>query len=336
MPNKPKSITFILLGVITCGIAGQALWVLNSSSKPIRRDRTPWGQLTYDFGDAHSGAEIRHVFELTNPTDTIQRIKDIKTSCSCTTIDEYDKEISPGEIVQIPLQTILGKASDRLGSDAVVIFEDHPPLKLVIVGRCIESLPKEIDWKTLEQNQDASHQLNLIPLANETLEVQKVECDPRYFDINVAPGQHNSRSRVITLSLKQNIPPGPFELPLFIRVSGATPSEYRVIQKGKVAYPVSPDQSRIAIDLTRDGREYRLSWQANQGQSFTITSVKVSRPEILDVQNWEGTHEATAETLLTISADFTPDHIQQVQVQFDFSIDEQQFSQWIEVFLMAS
>ena len=314
----------------------QFVFSLYFSNDPVKPRKSSWGQLTYDFGDARNGAKVRHVFDLTNPTDEIQRIRTIKASCSCTIIEEYDKDLSPGETIQIPLETTLGKVSERLASDAVVVFEDHPPLQLMLVGRSVESLPKEIDWGMLRQGREDERQLTLAPLTDELLEIQEVQCDERYFDIHVVASEHDSRTRVVTLRLKNEVPFGPFESPILIRVTGANPSEYRVVQKGWVAYPVEPVRSRIAIDVTRDGRAYDLGWLSQRDGAFVIEAVEVSSPELLKVEQWEGVHQGLGRVRMVVPDDVNINRIRQLKVRFDFRVGQERFSRWVEVFIMAS
>ena len=62
------------------------------------------GPYFWDFGQVPEGEVLEHTFVLMNDSSTVLRIEHIHTSCGCTTSEVDQKEISPGESVEIKVK----------------------------------------------------------------------------------------------------------------------------------------------------------------------------------------------------------------------------------------
>ena len=72
---------------------------------------------TFDFGRGALGADVSHEFHLVNSGTSQLTITEVKTSCPCTRIVAFPKNIAPGQIGIITIDTKL----DRAGSKEVLV-----------------------------------------------------------------------------------------------------------------------------------------------------------------------------------------------------------------------
>lgn len=70
-----------------------------SAAKPIWRCQ----EAEYDFGTVWSGEKIDHTFTFFNDGNAPLRIIKVHTGCRCTTTDEYDKIVEPGQSGKLPV-----------------------------------------------------------------------------------------------------------------------------------------------------------------------------------------------------------------------------------------
>ena len=77
------TILFLLVSLLTCG-AGFGY----SQGKEIEEQQDPY---FWDFGQVSQGEVLEHVFVLKNDYRVILHIKNIRTSCGCTT-SEVEKK----------------------------------------------------------------------------------------------------------------------------------------------------------------------------------------------------------------------------------------------------
>ncbi len=84
--------TGLLVTVLTLALPGTG-WA--QTPTPILNDKT------YDFGLIPVGTVVHHTFVLKNTGKKTLDIVKITTSCACTTIASYPKQIVPGETGEI-------------------------------------------------------------------------------------------------------------------------------------------------------------------------------------------------------------------------------------------
>ncbi|MGD9014582.1 MAG: DUF1573 domain-containing protein [Candidatus Omnitrophota bacterium] len=94
------TILFLLVFLITsgCGFGSSG----NEASNVELDDEQ--GVYFWDFGKVAQGDVLEHTFILVNDSLTTLRIKNIHTSCGCTTSQVDRKEIPPGESVEIKVK----------------------------------------------------------------------------------------------------------------------------------------------------------------------------------------------------------------------------------------
>ena len=91
--------------------------------------------MTVNLPDQVIGSIIMHTFQLHNHNDQPVFIKDVNTSCGCTTLDEVrNKIIQPGETlnIQVKVDTNGKRAADAIFTSEL-IFNNATKTRLSII-----------------------------------------------------------------------------------------------------------------------------------------------------------------------------------------------------------
>ncbi len=89
---------------------------------------------TWDFGQVKEGAVLKHDFSLKNVTGRVLNIKDINTSCGCTTSGTKQKSLKPGESTLIEVKFNSKGYSGNVEQFVYVNTDDldNPVVKFII------------------------------------------------------------------------------------------------------------------------------------------------------------------------------------------------------------
>lgn len=112
-------------------------------------------ETTINFGEIDSGAEVNVVFEFENTGDSVLIIKNVSTSCGCTSTQLAKLEYQPGEKGTIPVKFISKGYSGKITKTITVSNNDeaNPYARLEITGNAnlkdfaeLEMTPDTLDF----------------------------------------------------------------------------------------------------------------------------------------------------------------------------------------------
>jgi hypothetical protein len=66
--------------------------------------RIAFDQTSFGFGRVESGELIKHTFWFTNIGSQRLEVREVRPSCGCTTMGEWDKQVEPGKFGSLPVQ----------------------------------------------------------------------------------------------------------------------------------------------------------------------------------------------------------------------------------------
>jgi len=106
----------------------------NSDFLKRKGSKMEFDSYNYNFGTVKLGKTYNVTFSFTN-TDTItRRIRNVKTSCGCTSSEWTKNAIIPGEKGKITLNYTAGPAGEFLKYILVQVEKDTLPIQLEIKG----------------------------------------------------------------------------------------------------------------------------------------------------------------------------------------------------------
>ncbi|HLP49189.1 MAG TPA: DUF1573 domain-containing protein [Candidatus Deferrimicrobium sp.] len=141
-------------------------------------------QSIVDFGEANSGDEVSANFEFENAGDSVLVIKNVSTSCGCTTTKLEKLEYQPGEKGAIPVKFNTKGYSGKVTKTITVTSNDeetnHGRVQLDITGKVnlkdfaeMEMTPDQLDFGKVNLGKTYTKKVTLKNTG--TLDLQIVE-----------------------------------------------------------------------------------------------------------------------------------------------------------------
>lgn len=144
-------------------------------------------ETTINFGDIDSGAEVNIKFEFENVGNSVLVIKNVSTSCGCTTTQLEKLEYQPGEKGVIPVKFNSKGYSGKTTKTITVSSNDEetPYTRLEIAGNInlkdfaeLEISPDTLDFGKVTMGKVYSKKIVLMNTGNLDLEIVEVTHGP--------------------------------------------------------------------------------------------------------------------------------------------------------------
>ncbi len=124
----------VFAGTALFAQAGKTAPMPTPSLKPLPQapSAVKFNELSFNFGQVAYNTDTRHTFEFKNISDAPVAIKDVGTSCGCTT-PSYSKEpVAPGKTGSVTAKYDSG----RIGSftKTLTVYINNETIKLTITG----------------------------------------------------------------------------------------------------------------------------------------------------------------------------------------------------------
>jgi hypothetical protein len=237
-----KSLLLLLLLLCTSFVSAYPLLVVQ--------------QPLYDFGEEPTGALIEHEFILENQGDENLKIKNIKTSCGCTTPSNKTMLLKPGE--KKPLSVVMDlKGRSGKQTQHVTLSTNDPnqmTYSLKITGEAVPNIRVEPRTLNLEQSkEDSSHQgeLKLTSTKGKSFKVTSVIVN-RDRVTSVIEHAEDGLSATIRITAKSQESQGHFTDVLKIETTDPAVGEIRVLVMWQVStgISISPGQVNLVVSDT--------------------------------------------------------------------------------------
>jgi hypothetical protein len=158
-------------------------------------------QTVFDFGEVNSGDEVSANFEFENVGDSVLIIKNVSTTCGCTTTQLEKLEYQPGEKGTIPAKINSKGYSGKVTKTITVSTNDeaNPYSRLKITGKVnlkdfaeLEMTPDTLDFGKVEIGKTYSKKVTLKNPGNLDLEIMEITHGPEinmgFVDKKIRPG----------------------------------------------------------------------------------------------------------------------------------------------------
>jgi hypothetical protein len=158
-------------------------------------------QTTFDFGEVNSGDEVSASFEFENAGDSVLVIKNVSTTCGCTTTQLEKLEYQPGEKGVIPAKFNSKGYSGKVTKTITVSSndEENPYSRLEINGKVnlkdfseIEVTPDTLDFGKVTMGKVYSKKVTIKNPGNLDLDIIEITHGPElnfgFLDRMIRPG----------------------------------------------------------------------------------------------------------------------------------------------------
>ncbi|MDF3130815.1 DUF1573 domain-containing protein [Kiritimatiellaeota bacterium B1221] len=211
-------------------------------------------QAQYDFGARASGSMVTHAFLLENRGNETLKIRDIKTSCGCTTPDENVMVIPAGKKKKLRVEMDL-KGRSGLQTQFVTLTTNDPENRSYRLKLTGEAVPKiRVEPRTLNLMQsapDMPHKgvVTLSSTTDETFEVKSVTANRDRVTAHTERAA-DGKSVQITVVPKAQKGQGHFTDVLLIKTSSPEMAEIKVLVMWQVSTGVSVAPGQVNLVLS--------------------------------------------------------------------------------------
>lgn len=194
---------------------------------------------TYDFGTIKQGEIVSHTFPIVNKGDDTLKIQSVLTSCGCTAAELKEKEIAPGQVVnlkidfnsagkigqQIKYISIASNDKDNAQSRVIlrgsVLEEKYAPAVAADTTPHITFTETEFDFGEVKEGQVVTHIFNFSNTGKSVLEIKSIQTSCGCTAVVIATkvlqpgeagslrvdfdssGKHDKLSRTITITTNE-------------------------------------------------------------------------------------------------------------------------------------
>lgn len=137
----------------TLVIAPQTLCAAGDDTTQTRSlgPRIHFAEPTYDFGKVIAGQAVKHEFVFTNTGDQNLILTQVRSSCGCTTLTNWSRQVEPAQRGMIPVELHTANFNGPINKPVIVVCNDtnKPLLTLLLKGtiwRPVEAIPQAVGF----------------------------------------------------------------------------------------------------------------------------------------------------------------------------------------------
>ncbi len=246
--------------------------------------------LRHDFGLVRPGEVLRHTFKVSNSSESVWTLKEIKTTCSCTITTASSETIAPGGSTSFNARFRMpGSSGDRTYSMTVLFAEPSAPtveiIGVAIVRDRLVCTPSEVSFASLEPGNKASTQFEVFNYDDLDWKALKLEADASWItanasmitqiDSNVADGEPHARQawRVSVGCNTSGLKPGRYKARLSVSPAKRPSQPGRTVTvQARVVSPVSAVPDRLFFGKVVVGRTATAKIALHFAQGSTPSS----------------------------------------------------------------
>ncbi len=231
-----------------------ALFVLFSFSVLFADPELFIEQAEFDFGALPSGSMVSHIFVLENRGNETLKIRDIKTSCGCTTPDEKVMAIPAGKQKKLKVEMDL-KGRSGPQTQFVTLTSNDPEQRSYNLKLFGEAIPLiQVEPRTLnlmQSDPDSLHQgvVTLTSTTDEKFEVTSVTANRDKVTASIKSAA-DGKSAQITVVPKPQERQGHFTDVLLIKTSHPEVKEVKVLVMWQISTGVSVAPGQVNMVLS--------------------------------------------------------------------------------------
>jgi len=277
----------------------------------------------YNFGEARAGAIIKHTFRIRNMGDAPAFIRSAHPDCSCVTNTAAPKQIDSGATAEITIEVHLGSESPSMGSSLLLMFTNHNPIKLTVVGRVIADLPEDVDLGTFHSWEGAKRTLCFKPVVGKNIVIKDIAYDSRFIKCVLNPNPDNTTFTDIKIATVNGLVPGPFTTHLRVSLAGDVdePRLIRIHGVVKDVFEVVPKSLAFDNDEISNKIWKNIKIRNALKTPFILGAISSDPPNSIEYKVMEALNEDTSRQIEIRIADKGVRPQARVTVTFEIRID---------------
>jgi len=247
----------------------------------------------WDFGviDPTGGVDVEHTFVIENRSDQPVSVSEVKTSCGCMVVGEFDQQIAPNGTVNIRIKTAVAGKPGPFQKQVWVVFTDdekHTPLPLYISGTLLPtpelfSVPEVIDFGKVSAGETKRRTVLLGRYDGSDVDLKSVKSDCPAVESKILDGRNGPSVKlaVILDGSRFDHEDGEFEL-RFVTANPSEP-ELNVSVRAKIANRQDGLRKSLFIADLAVGESKEIVIRSTSPKLPAMSSVSFRGPDGVDV-----------------------------------------------------
>jgi hypothetical protein len=242
---------------------------------------------SHDFGTVARAAKTEYRFEFENPYSTPIHVRNVRTSCGCTTPIIETETVAPGGRGSILARFNTGTHSGARAATVTVTF-DKPSfgeVQLHVKGYIRTDVvfqPGEVNFGSVSQGEAKTLDVLLDYAGKSTWEITQVKCDESCIEIEKhEKSRNNGRIQyALKVRLNENAPAGPIESEIVIQTNDRNLTTVPLRLTANVTPEISIHPNLFSLGDIAVGESIKQLLVLKAQQPFRVLSIKSDEFEI--------------------------------------------------------
>lgn len=266
----------------------------------------------FDFGDIDKGEKVTHVFKFKNEGEGPLEIKNVSTSCGCTSAKPEKTVYQPGEAGEIPVTFDSERFSGPITKRVTVTTneKDNPRRVVTIKGNVITEItskPVSVFFPQAKINENTQQEILVSTSKLDKLEISNLQVQPEYLTGKVEQVDDKS-AKIILTAHGDKFPAARSRLTGSVSydTNSETQGTIRTTVTISVMQPVRVSPASVYFFASKMGkeREMQITLTSTEGKAFEIQEM-TSDIEHIKIENKSGDNKS--KTLLVTLTDKMPE-----------------------------
>lgn len=240
---------------------------------------------SHDFGTVARGAVAEHLFWFTNTSAYDVHVRDVRTTCGCTTPSVVQATVKSGQRGAVRAVFNTRSFTGQRSATIIVVFDRpyYAEVQLRVRGfvRCDVVLqPGSLDFGTVRQGQTAEQAVGVEYAGRSDWRITAIRVPAGYLQADVRETRRGG-GRVgyeLQVRLADDAPPGTLETVLTLETDDRTGNRVPLVVRGQVVPPLAVSPALLYLGNVPEGQEVKTRLVVRASEPFRITAVECSDP----------------------------------------------------------
>lgn len=261
----------------------------------------------HNFGDVAVGAKTEFRFPIHNNTGRTIHVREVRTSCGCTTPSVETHYIEPGQTGSILAKFNTGTHRGQKGANLTVVIDQpfYTEVRLRVDGYIRQDLvfhPGEINFGKQARGQQLTESAKIIYAGRSDWDVVDILTTKPWISVDVTQESRSGQTAtyVMTVNVSPDAPSGYFRDELVVVTNDRSRPRIPFLISGELESELTISPQSIAGGSVKPGESIEKKLVVRGKEPFVIDAI--------DAKGWEVSFEPTEEAKSThiVNVRFTP------------------------------
>lgn len=268
----------MFIGILICFVA---CWSL--AQEATQGAKIEFEQMEHDFGKIEKGSKVTATFKFKNSGTETLNIKDVTTSCGCTSAKPSKTSYAAGEAGEIPVTFNSGRFSGTITKRVTIITNDKTTPRTVLTIKAtvlvdVEAKPASLFVNKLKRGEVRTEEIMLSTEKLDQLEITDLSSDRPYL-IPKLESIDDKHAKIVVTVDSSLIPKGESRMRGFIsfNTNSRTQRSMRIHANVLIENPITILPSSVYMFGSKQGqtREVLVRLKSSEGKAFDLSDVQV-------------------------------------------------------------